>query len=81
MYNEAEKRQIKFQKKINKMQENEINMDDFISSYGENHTNNHSKSLSNYNNNNTNVTNKQKKQQPKYQFQVIYFLFILFSLI
>jgi len=69
MYNEAEKRQIKFQKKINKMNENEINMDDFISSYGENHNNNHSKSLNNYN---TNSNYKNKKQNQKYQFQVFY---------
>ena len=67
MYNEAEKRQIKFQKKINKMNENEINMDDFISNYGDNYLNNQSK-------NSTNVTSKIiNKQQPKYHFQVKYF--------
>lgn len=66
MYNEAEKRQIKFQKKMNKMNENELNMDDFISSYGESHTNNHSKSLNNFSNS---AIPKHKTQQ-KYLFQV-----------
>ena len=76
-YNEAEKRRIKFQKKINKIKDNEINIDDFISYCGENHnTNNYSNRFNSH---------EKKKKQPKYNFQVNRFLnnklFIYYSLI
>ena len=75
MYNEAEKRQIKFQKKKNKLQENEINIDDFISNYGENHINNQSKSVKN----NTSKISKKQKQQPKYHFQVKFYFYFFYK--
>ena len=64
MYNEAERRQLKFESKRNKNPENQINIDDFIS-----------KANLDFNARTPNTvvsrhSQKNKKKQTKYQFQV-----------
>jgi hypothetical protein len=61
-YNEAEKRKIKFQKRINKIKDDEINIDDYMIFYGGNN--------SGYNNYSSNVYSERKRKQMKYNFQV-----------
>jgi hypothetical protein len=62
-YNEAEKRKIKFQKRINKIKDDEINIDDFMNYYRNNN--------SGHNNYNSNIKERKSKQM-KYNFQVNY---------
>jgi hypothetical protein len=63
MYNEAERRQLKFQSKVNKHQENEINVVDFINK------SNNEKEVRNMTPTVFKSMNKKSNQQ-KYQFQV-----------
>jgi len=66
MYNEAERRQLKFETKINKNQENKINIDDFINKA--NLDNNH-RSINSVA---SKVSHRNKNKKTKYQFQVNY---------
>lgn len=64
MYNEAERRQLKFENKINKNPENKINIDDFISKA------NLDFDLRSQNPSEKRPSQRNKNKQMKYQFQV-----------